>query len=102
MKKLAVVITLFLLYGCVPSGTLVKDSASDSRYYNPAGTFGSQVGGENVELQTPKIQYFLEPPLNISETPLPQVLQIIFARSGAKYVIEGTLLELGAPVLFTI
>lgn len=102
MKIVVVMLSLFLLLlGCTPTKTAVKDSP-DPQYSNPAGTFGSQAGGVKVEMQATRIRYYLDPPLNVSETPLAQVLQVIFAKAGARYVIEGSLMDVGTPVFLTI
>jgi len=102
MKQIVVIIMLFMMAGCASSGPAVKNASSEPEYKVPAGTFESQVGGSKVELLTAKREYFIEPPLNISETPLKRVLDMVFIKAGAKYVIEGSLIEHGTPITLKI
>lgn len=93
MKTIICLFVLLLLSGCTPSSTTVRPDAGPGAAA-PVGTFNSQLTAPVVPPRGEStVKYFVPPPLNFADVPIRQALDTVFAKAGAKYVIEDQLID---------
>ena len=94
MKKITGLLVLILIGGCTPTSTIVRSEATPNTSTS-AGVFTSQIGGSSAISTRGQstMQYFVVPPLSFINTSAKQALDVLFAKAGAKYVLEDQIVE---------